>query len=190
MSGQLPIGFEMNNSPSELASRWDTFRPLVLLSSSGTRLIHEAQHSDAVYIGCLRNVTSLTECLASRHPRVALIGAGSRGEFREEDQLACAWMAQKLVQLGYRPEGIRTEEIIEIWGPKKVTAIQYGRSAEYLRSTGQKRDLDFILNHIDDTQIVPIMQGTEAVAIPFLRPAFVPPISSSARLRTNHASYS
>src|SRR5512143_258390 len=32
MSGEMPVSFEMNNSPSELAQRTDTGRPLILLS--------------------------------------------------------------------------------------------------------------------------------------------------------------
>ena len=33
--------------------------------------------------------------------RVALLGAGTRREFREEDQLCCAWIARELVAAGY-----------------------------------------------------------------------------------------
>src|SRR3989454_156154 len=39
LGGEMPGGFEMNNSPSEIATRTDVSRPLILLSSSGTRLI-------------------------------------------------------------------------------------------------------------------------------------------------------
>src|SRR6476659_316138 len=36
------VVFEMEHSPPQLANRNDTHRPLVLVSSSGTKLIHEA----------------------------------------------------------------------------------------------------------------------------------------------------
>jgi len=39
LQGDMPPGFEMNNSPAELAERDDTDRPLIMLSSSGTRLL-------------------------------------------------------------------------------------------------------------------------------------------------------
>src|SRR5579871_1480176 len=39
-SGSMPSSFEMDNSPSQLAVRTDTDRPLVLVSSSGTKVIH------------------------------------------------------------------------------------------------------------------------------------------------------
>jgi len=42
VGGNMPEGFNMNNSPVELARRTDSHRPLILLSSSGTQLIREA----------------------------------------------------------------------------------------------------------------------------------------------------
>src|SRR5438445_8586428 len=39
LGGAMPEGFDMNNSPVELAARTDHHRPLILLSSSGTQLI-------------------------------------------------------------------------------------------------------------------------------------------------------
>src|SRR5689334_23787534 len=35
--GKMPAGFDLNNSPTELLSRSDVARPLILLSSSGTK---------------------------------------------------------------------------------------------------------------------------------------------------------
>src|SRR5215472_7881027 len=40
--GTMPPGFDLNNSPVELLARTDVERPVVLLSSSGTRLCHHA----------------------------------------------------------------------------------------------------------------------------------------------------
>jgi 2-phosphosulfolactate phosphatase len=170
IAGKVPSGFEMNNSPYELARRTDTARAVILLSSSGTRLIHESRNTDAVYIGCLRNLTSLTEYLAARYPRIALIGAGSRNEFREEDQLACAWFAKKFLALGYEPASSRTHEVIDAWGAKRLDSIQQGKSADYLRQSDQSRDLTFILHHVDDVQDVSMVKGDEVISIPFRRP--------------------
>ena len=43
---------------------------------------------------------------------MAVIGAGSRGEFREEDQLCCAWVGDLLVEAGYEPADARTADVI------------------------------------------------------------------------------
>src|SRR5262245_4487934 len=102
--GTMPEGFEMQNSPAQLARLSDQSRPLALVSSAGTELIVNASNARAVYVVCLRNMTATVDVLADSHDRVALLGAGSRGEFRCEDQLVAAWMAGQLLERGFRPE--------------------------------------------------------------------------------------
>jgi 2-phosphosulfolactate phosphatase len=154
LRGDVPAGFDMNNSPVELAARTDRHRPLVLLSSSGTQLIHEAARCEAAYLACLRNYTTMTEYLAGRHPRVAVIGAGSRGEFREEDEMCCAWIAGGLVRHGYQAENATTGDLVNRWKDAPAAACLASHSVEYLRRTGQIKDLDFILTHLDDLNAI------------------------------------
>src|SRR5207245_6212928 len=87
LGGSMPYGFDMNNSPADLEARTDIHRPMLLLSTSGTRLICGAAEGQAMYVACLRNHSAQIAYLAAHHPAVAIIGPGSRGEFREEDQL-------------------------------------------------------------------------------------------------------
>lgn len=150
LGGSMPYGFDMNNSPVDLESRNDVHRPMILLSTSGTRLICGAEASQTMYVACLRNYSAQVAYLAAHHPTVAVIGAGTRGEFREEDQLCCAWIAKGLLDAGYEPQNARTVAIIERWRDVCVDAIINGASAEYLRRSGQIRDLEFILTHVDD----------------------------------------
>ncbi len=164
--GQMPCGFDVNNSPAELALRTDIFRPLILLSSSGSRLIHEAGKCDAGYLACFRNYASLASHLIGRHPSVALIGAGSRGEFREEDQMCCAWIAEGLIKAGYRPQDGRTVEIVERWSGAPPNACANGGSADYLRKSDQLKDLDFILTHINDLDATFMVKHGEVIMVP------------------------
>src|SRR6202011_376146 len=83
LGGNMPFGFDMSNSPAELAARMDIDRPLILLSSSGTQLIAEVRDADAVYVSCFRNYSATASYIAGRHSKIAIVGAGSRGEFRE-----------------------------------------------------------------------------------------------------------
>jgi 2-phosphosulfolactate phosphatase len=153
-SGKMPAAFEMDNSPSQIFNRTDTHRPLVLVSSSGTKVIHEAAGCEAVYLGCFRSHSVLTGYLAKRHPRVAVIGAGSKGEFREEDQICCAWIAAGLIRHGYLPETPQTSAVVDRWRDAPPNACLCSHSVDFLRRTGQLRDLDFILTHIDDLRAV------------------------------------
>lgn len=150
LGGSMPYGFDLNNSPVDLAVRTDIHRPMLLLSTSGTRVICGAAESQSMYVACLRNFTATAAYIAAHHPTVAVIGAGSRGEFREEDQLCCAWIAELLLNAGYAPQDARTSAIINQWSGKPANVITMGASADYLRNSGQVRDLDYILTHVDD----------------------------------------
>jgi 2-phosphosulfolactate phosphatase len=165
LGGNTPYGFHLPNSPAQLASLTDAARPIILLSTSGTRVICEASPQQPVYAACLRNYTAQAAILAAHHPRVAIVGAGARGEFRMEDQLACAWIAELLLDAGYAPLG-ETAELVKRWSGATVEVITAGNSAAYLRETGQSRDLDFILAHVDDIQTAFRLEAGELVSVP------------------------
>jgi len=165
LGGIKPEGFEINNSPSEVAARTDVERPLVLVSTSGTQLIDNARACSALYLACFRNYGSVVRYLAGYYPRVAVIGAGSRAEFREEDQMCCAWIAQALMEEGYSAQNERTVEIVERWRDKPPSACTQGNSAAYLRRSGQTNDLDFTLTHVNDLDAAFIIKRDELVMV-------------------------
>lgn len=148
LGGDTPRGFDITNSPAVVAKRNDIFRPMILLSSSGTKLMCAARGS--VYVACLRNYEAVVDYLEEHHEHVWIIGAGTRGEFREEDILCCAWIARELVKRGYAPRDVPTQEIIDEWADRPVEAILDGKSAQFLKVSGQSEDLDFVLNHVND----------------------------------------
>jgi 2-phosphosulfolactate phosphatase len=162
--GNVPGSFEMDNSPALLANRIDTHRPLVLVSSSGTRVIHEAAGCDAVYLASFRNFSTLAAHLARRHDRVAVIGAGTKGEFREEDQICCAWIAAALLVRGYEAENAETTSVVNRWHDAPPSACLCSHSIDFLRRSGKLRDLDYILAHIDDLRQVFEVRNGEVMA--------------------------
>jgi 2-phosphosulfolactate phosphatase len=170
LGGNVPYGFDLTNSPVQVSALTaipsgkytDVSRPIILLSSSGTQLIkNAATGGGAVYIACFRNISAVADHLAGRHQRIAIIGAGTRGQFRREDQMCCAWVAEKLIKRGYIPETKKTEEIISRWSKANPEDVRGGRSEDYLRRTGQIHDLEFILSHFDDLDVVPILKNEE-----------------------------
>ena len=163
LGGNMPYGFDLTISPAELAERTDITRPLILLSTSGTQLLWEARTAPAAYAACLRNYSSQVRHLAGRFDKVAVIGAGSRGEFRPEDQLCCAWIAEGLVGSGYVVANPATFEIIERWRGQPVDSFLQSQSVAYLQRTNQLRDLDYILAHVDDLQAVFLLENDHLV---------------------------
>jgi len=160
LGGNRPYGWDLNNSPSELAARTDR-RPVVLLSSSGARLLANCRGARATYLACFRNAAAVAALLAAHHPQVALLGAGTRGTFRREDQMGCARVGRQLLRAGYAPADERTRECVARWGEAPVPEAGRGRSAEYLERSGQGDDIAYVLDHVDDAAIVPRLEGIE-----------------------------
>jgi 2-phosphosulfolactate phosphatase len=165
LGGNMPYGFDMTNSPAQIAMLSDTHRPIILLSSSGTQLLLNSTGSNPVYIACFRNISAMVQYLSGKYEKVALLGAGTRGQFRREDQMGCAWIAEKLIESGYQAENTQTEEYISRWHMVSPEEVRYGRSAEYLRKSSQDHDLEYILQHIDDLKTVPSLVKGELVEI-------------------------
>jgi 2-phosphosulfolactate phosphatase len=163
--GERPAGFDLTNSPAALAAREDVARPMILLSSSGTQLLGRVRDCRRVYVASLRNLSYMTAHLAVRHRRVALLGAGTRGEFREEDQMCCARIAEGLTLAGFQPEDRATEAWIGRWAGAPHDAFLMSRSVTYLRASEQEADLDFILAHYDDLPAAFALAGREIVAL-------------------------
>src|SRR5438874_487734 len=92
---------------------------------------------------------------------VDVVGAGTRGEFREEDQLCCAWIAHGLLERGFAAASGATEALVERWHDAPADAFLESKSVEYLRETGQEDDLEFVLSHVDDLDATFVLDGDE-----------------------------
>jgi 2-phosphosulfolactate phosphatase len=163
--GEIPDGFDLTNSPAALAERSDCERPMILVSSSGTRLLHNARWCDAAYVACFRNHEAVARHAAVRHERVAVIGAGTRGEFREEDQICCAWIAARLFDLGFGAGNAFTAGLAARFRHAPAEACLVSASVAYLRRTNQLEDLDFVLSHVNDLQTVFALRSDEVVPV-------------------------
>jgi 2-phosphosulfolactate phosphatase len=117
-------------------------------------------------LACFRNHSALADYLAERHSHVAIIGAGSRGEFREEDQICCAWITASLMKKGYLPENPLTAKVASRWQYAPPKACLCSRSVDFLLRTGRLRDLDFILAHVDDLRSIFAVRDGEVCVIP------------------------
>lgn len=177
LGGNVPYGFDMTNSPVQMAALsavqagkfTDVNRPIILLSSSGTQLMNNGIGSEAIFLACLRNISAVANHLCGKYEKIAVIGAGTRGRFRREDQLCCAWVAEKLISMGYSAEDEETAEIISRWNGATPESIRGGKSEEYLKRSGQLFDLEFILSHIDDLDVVPILLEGELLRASMVR---------------------
>jgi 2-phosphosulfolactate phosphatase len=165
-AGDMPDGFEMNNSPADLVARADVERPLIMVSSSGVPLMLAAGKLERPpLVACFRNVSAVSRVLLDTPGPIALIGAGSRGEFREEDQMGCAWIADRLIEAGRVALTDETRRMVERWRGAPLTACATSNSVAYLNRAGFARDYDFIVEHDDDLDLVCEVRDDEVVDI-------------------------
>lgn len=146
--------------PASLAATEGLARDVVHVSPFAEMLV-AAMPRSAVHVACLRNIEATVAELAARHVRVAILGAGERGEVSTEDQMAAAWLAARLRTHGFELDGHNTVNEVERWGKPDVALIGWSRSAERLRARGRAADVDFVLRHFDDLDVVAAYVGGE-----------------------------
>jgi 2-phosphosulfolactate phosphatase len=69
------------------------------------------------------------------------------------------------MKAGFVPEDEKTAAVINLWKDKPVTVCGEGKSAEYLRRSGQIKDLDFILRHVNDLNFAFSVKNDEIVKV-------------------------
>lgn len=142
-------GVDFCSGPTALEDREEGPRDVVVISPAA-QILYNAQGAPAVYVACLRNMSATAELLAQRHDRVTLVGAGFGGEVRYEDQMVAARIADKLIDKGFEPAGLHTILEVERWSRAELSVAGLGRGAEHLRRLGRGRDLEFVLDRVDD----------------------------------------
>lgn len=146
-------------------------RPLVHVSPLAEMLATTVPGA-TVYVACLRNLKATAAEVGRRHRKVAILAAGEAGELCAEDQMAAAWLAARLRRRGFSLEGRHTVNEVTRWGRPDVSLVGWSRSAERLRSRGRGDDVDFVLQHVDDLDVVCAYAQGELRAA--LREAVVP----------------
>jgi phosphosulfolactate phosphohydrolase-like enzyme len=153
-------GFHVPNSPAAVAATSDR-RPLVLSCLAGATLAANRLFWPVVYLACLRNLAATAHHLALHHGRVLILDGAHDGDIRCEDELVAARIAQHLVDAGFEPEGFATEDTLRRWARADITLLSWGRSAEELRRRRRSADLDFVLSHVDDLDLVCALDGSD-----------------------------
>jgi 2-phosphosulfolactate phosphatase len=180
VAGEHVEGFQLGNSPAAVAALAPDGRPLVLLSSSGTPLMAEAGNHNRALVACFRNDRAVARSLAGEGGAVVLVGAETRGQFREEDQACCARMASILIEAGFEPTP-QTREVVRRWAGATLDDALTGASARYLVRTNQLADLEFVRSHVDDLDVVFGMRpGTcEVIQLSSVRAPFDHPVAEA-----------
>jgi len=140
----------------------------LVLVSELAELLATAPPKSSVYVACLRNLEATARTIAERHSRVAILGAGEGGDVCSEDEMVASWLAERLRCRGFELEGRNTTSEVDRWCQADATLVGWSRSAERLRAGGRARDVDFVLERVDDLDVVCVggaLPGTMALQL-------------------------
>jgi 2-phosphosulfolactate phosphatase len=150
LEGSAKGEFAVPDGPCALRTLADDDRPLLLVSAPGTALIvNAAEGGGTVLLACFRNLSATAAALVS-YRRVALLAAGCREEFSCEDEMAAAWIAERLLDLGFEAEDRITADVVRRWSGIAPALAGWGNSAAELRRQGRSEEVDFVIAHVDD----------------------------------------
>jgi phosphosulfolactate phosphohydrolase-like enzyme len=159
--GGVPLpGLDAADFPTEL-SRRPQEAALVLHSPPGTDLLLNTRTAARSLVLSFANLSATARWLTECCDRVAILGAGVREEFSCEDQMAAAWLAERLVQSGYTTFSRRTADMVQRWSGIEPRLAAWGNSAARLVDLGRKADVDYVAAHVDDSSVVARLHGDE-----------------------------
>ncbi len=148
-------GFDFTNSPFDLAKEDLSNRVIAMTTSTGTRLISECLGAPRILIGSTINAKAVAQKMAENKTKWAVIGAGSHGEFRAEDQVGCALIAKHYSDLTGVKIDSEVHAITDTFTKNIETHIRMSPSSQKLMKIGRQCDIDFVINSTDNYILVP-----------------------------------
>jgi 2-phosphosulfolactate phosphatase len=160
---RLP-GFDVGNSPAELAQRDDLAgRRIVLTTSNGTQVIRTCARARRIYTVALVNTASVANHVAAaRSPGIAIVCAGRSSGIALEDLVAAGAFIAALrghVSSLQLSDGARLALDLFALHRRRLRALLRGcDSGRYLRSIGASADVD-LCSEVGRYPVVPRLQG-------------------------------
>lgn len=150
-------GFDYTNSPLDLSTQDLANKRVVITTSTGTRLISNSVNKNIVLIGTTLNSMSVSSKMSEIGGNWAVLGAGSHGEFRLEDQVGCALIVKNYLDINSSCRiDERSKKIMEIYSININEHIMMSPSTQKLVAIGRLSDVEFVIDNLDKYNIVPI----------------------------------
>ena len=160
--GEKIKGFDIGNSPTDIAKLKTDEKTLILTTTNGTRLLENM--TSTVLVGCLANARAVGNAsteMAENH--VDVVMAGVKGQFALEDFLASGeilyWICESLEE--YEIDDMAKAAIITSRDYNSLKAGFYNsRTGKRLSTLGYKRDINLCCKK-NITENVAIYQNHE-----------------------------
>lgn len=159
--GQIIEGFDYTNSPLDLSVVDLSGKIVALTTSDGTRLVAEAADASYILIASTLNYSYVAEAILAIGGNWAVLGAGSKGEFRPEDKVGCALVVKEISDKGIFFMDKTTKDLIDEYSQNWPSHINGSLSTQKLEKIGRRGDVDYVINTANKFNLVPRARRVE-----------------------------
>jgi 2-phosphosulfolactate phosphatase len=152
-----PAGFDIGNSPAEVAS--PRGRELVLATSNGTpAIVAAAAAASLTLLGCLANLGAVLAALAGADD-VLLVCSGTNGRLAIEDVYVAGRIVAGLPSDGQCSDAARVCSLVAAASPPAGELFRHSANGQLLIDVGLEADIDWCVRE-DTLGLVPRVVAT------------------------------
>jgi 2-phosphosulfolactate phosphatase len=157
--GEMIPGFDLGNSPVEVAEACLRGRTVLLTTSNGTRALLAARSAAAIGVAALINRTAAARWVGEQGRPVVLVCAGERGDLSLEDQVCAGLLVERLAAIMPTVDLSATAQVAA--AVARPYGAEVGRLrddspwARHLIRLGRRADVDLCLT-LDTATLVPV----------------------------------
>jgi len=150
-------GFDFGNSPREYQANAVKNKSIIFTTTNGTQALVNAESADKVLVAAFLNLQSVADYLLAAGQDVAIIQAGTEGEFTLEDAVCAGYLVQALVKAKTWQFDERSKKAIALAADYKNTldALHASHHGQNLIRLGFEPDLE-ICAQLDSYHILPV----------------------------------
>lgn len=160
--GETIAGFDLGNSPVDLASERVRDRTVIMTTSNGTRALLAVREASAVAVAGLVNLAAAAAWALGQRRAVTVVCAGERGAVSLEDHVCAGLLVERLAGAGpaatLSPGAEAAAEVGRRYGKDVVRLREDSPWARHLVRTGRGGDVDRCLA-LDATTLVPVYRA-------------------------------
>lgn len=150
-------GFDLGNSPLEFTNDRVRDKTIVMATTNGTKAIKHVEQCDPILIGSLRNRRVLCDLLKRTERPIALLCAGTDGDFSADDIYGAGALIYGLRQRNVECEiadlGLLAEQFY-LTARDNRDLLEQASHYRYLKTLGFHDDLEFCFEE-DVSEVIP-----------------------------------
>ena len=161
--GRKIAGFHLGNSPNEYTLQRVKNKTIIFTSTNGSRLLTKTKQAEATIVAGFLNITAVVSYLTRLDLDVAILCAGSYGQFSLEDTVCGGLIGAQLFKqfdkkLVFEDLMLAAMLLSQKFENDTIKMLRLAKHGRYLISIGFQNDL-VTCAQLDSIDIVPVFQN-------------------------------